>query len=217
MRKETYEKLEVLAVKYKGYMRTAELLEEGVTNHQIANLVDEGKMEIVSTGIYWIPNNEIIKPENYKMIEASFINPNSVICAESACYYWGMVRREPISLTFATKMSDKTIMSMNFPASRHYFVDKHFYEDCQEVETDYGPMKVYSMDRSVCECIYLKDSIRKDTYEDIIASYVKNPEKDLDVLYKHAAYLKIEDKVKDEIRDTEHEETVEITRRRRGR
>lgn len=216
MRKETYEKLEALAVKYKGYMRTAELLEEGVTNRQIANFVDEGKMERVSTGIYWIPNEEIRKPENYKMIEASLINRDSAICAETACYYWRMVTREPISLTVATKRSDRAAMEMNFPVSRHYFSDEHFLEDCQKVETEYGTVNVYSMDRSVCECILLKDSIRKDTYDDIIASYMENPDKDLDVLYKHAGYLRISNIVKDEMKDAEQEEVTEVSRRRRG-
>ena len=45
MRTNTYIRLEMLYKKYKGYVETREILEEGFSNRQIAVLVKEGYLE----------------------------------------------------------------------------------------------------------------------------------------------------------------------------
>lgn len=218
MRKETYEKIACIAEKYNGYMKTAELLSNGITNRQIAEFVDEGVLERVSTGVYWMISEKHHKPENYKMIEAAIINPKSVICAESACYYWGLMKKEPSYLSVATKRSDRCSMQMNFPVSRHYLSEQNFDADCHRVTTDYGIVNIYSMDRSVCECIYFKDQIAPEIYSELLSSYLAHPQKNLENLYKHAAYLRVSNCVANEIENHQTaDEKIEQPRRRRCR
>lgn len=45
MRSNTYARLETVYSKYKGYIGTKELLEEGFTNRQIAFMTGEGYLE----------------------------------------------------------------------------------------------------------------------------------------------------------------------------
>ena len=54
MRRNTYIKLETLYNKYSGYVGTKELLAEGFTNRQISVLVEEGYLQKVCYGHYWL-------------------------------------------------------------------------------------------------------------------------------------------------------------------
>ena len=69
MRTNTYIRLEMLYKKYKGYVETREILEEGFSNRQIAVLVKEGYLENVTHGHYWLSGGQCKKPQDYKCIE----------------------------------------------------------------------------------------------------------------------------------------------------
>ena len=56
MRDNTYIKLESICKKYKGYVRTQKLLEEGFSNRQIAFLTKDGYLE----KRYQVLNRELI-------------------------------------------------------------------------------------------------------------------------------------------------------------
>ena len=59
MRTNTYIRLEMLYKKYKGYVETREILEEGFSNRQIAVLVKEGYLENVTHGHYWLSGGNV--------------------------------------------------------------------------------------------------------------------------------------------------------------
>lgn len=91
MRQIIYDKVKYIADKYKGYIDTEDLMKEGLTNRQIGLLTAEGKLEKVAHGHYWIISPEFSKPEDYKAVEVARVNRKAVICADSACYYMGLI------------------------------------------------------------------------------------------------------------------------------
>ena len=117
-----------------------------------------------------------------------------------------------------SRSSDRSLMKMNYPISRHYLSEQNFEEDCYKTNTDYGTVRIYNMDRSVCECIYFRDQIEPELYSEILKSYLDHPQKNLDNLYKHAAYLRVSRCVEEELEKYKlQEETAVQSRRRRGR
>ena len=54
MRENTYIKIETLYRKYRGYVETKNLLAEGFSNRQISTLVNEGYLQKVCYGHYWL-------------------------------------------------------------------------------------------------------------------------------------------------------------------
>ena len=87
MRENTYIKIETLYRKYRGYVETKNLLAEGFSNRQISTLVNEGYLQKVCYGHYWLSGKQCKKPFDYKCIEVSLSNPDAVICMNSALYY----------------------------------------------------------------------------------------------------------------------------------
>lgn len=88
MRNNTYLKLDSIYKKYKGYIGTKELMEEELSNRQIAALAEEGYLEKICRGHYWIAGR-YGKPTDYKCIEVCLSNPRAVVCMDSAIYYQG--------------------------------------------------------------------------------------------------------------------------------
>lgn len=171
MIKETYRKCQRLAEQYKGYISTAELLKEGITNRQIAEFVSDGALEKVCFGVYWFQCGDYQKPHDYKAIEIYRSDPRAVICADSACYYHGLISVEPPALSVATPRSDRSRIEMNFPVSRHYYSENTFSDQLKKINTDYGSYAIYDLERSVCDCIRFKNTIDREIFGLIIESY----------------------------------------------
>mgnify|MGYP007123074709 FL=1 len=165
MRSGTYERLECLYQRYKGYISTRELLGEGFTNRQIAFLTEETYLEKVCHGHYWMLQCGYRKPFDYKCIEVCLSNPRAVISLESACYYQGITGTEPKALTVATQRTDRSAMKMNFPLERHYFSDGNFRTGIERVRTELGSYNIYNAERSLCDLIRLE---RRDADDKII-------------------------------------------------
>ena len=62
MRENTYIKIETLYRKYRGYVETKNLLAEGFSNRQISTLVNEGYLQKVCYGHYWLSGKQCKKP-----------------------------------------------------------------------------------------------------------------------------------------------------------
>lgn len=171
MRRETYERLEKMVTVHKGYAGTRELLAQGITNRQIAAFVAEGLLEKVCHGCYWLQTAGLQKPADYKAIEVCMSDLNAVICADSACFYLGLIDAEPPVLSITTSRGDRSTIKMNFPVTRHYCLDSKFAADRSAIATDFGNYNIYDMERSVCDSIRFRKDIDTYIFELIIDTY----------------------------------------------
>lgn len=187
----TYEKVTKLFEEGKGYRSAAQLKEARVTTVQIKELVKKGIIERISHGHYWLIDEENGKPENYEMIEIGKVNPKAVICADSACYYHGLIDWKPKKLSVATLKTDRSKMQMNFPITRHYYSDLAFEKDLEVVETEHGTFRVYNLERSVCDSIRFRDDIGKKEVDIIVRNFMKRDNKQLERMLAYADAMRV--------------------------
>lgn len=176
--KDTYIKCYQLSQKYDGYINTSELLKEGLTNRQISEFVANGMLEKVCHGIYWFSCADYVKPDDYKAIEICRSNPRAVICADSACFYQGLIDVEPSAVSVATRRDDRSKIAMKFPVTRHYYSGSSFSEHQKAINTEFGQYMVYDIERSVCDCIRFRDTIDDDIFCLVIERYKESDEHD---------------------------------------
>lgn len=189
MRSTTYNKLEHLYKRAKGYVSTQELMQEGFTNRQIALLIDEDYLEKVCHGYYWMMRCGCKKPFDYKCIEVCLSNPRAVISLESACYYQRIIETEPEAIAVATERTDRSAMKMKFPVERHYFSGNNFNIGIERVRTLHGDYNIYNVERSLCDILRLerKDVNNKAVIE--IIDVVKARKEQAERLLKYAELL----------------------------
>ena len=187
----TYEKVTKLFRDGNGYRNAAQLKEAKVTTVQIKELVKKGILERVSHGHYWLIDEEKGKPENYEMIEACMVNPRAVICADSACYYHGLLEEAPEKLSVATLKTDRSKMQLNFPVTRHYYSDLAFEQDLEVFDTVYGSVRIYGLERSVCDTIRFRDDIGEENVDKIVSNYMKRENRQMDRLLAYADAMRV--------------------------
>lgn len=186
MLQRTYEKVNQLFEGTNGYLSTRKLLENKITTIQIRTMLEEGKLEKISHGNYWNRMSKKNKPKHYKMLEACITNPKAVICSLSACYFHGLLDEEPDKLYVATARTDRGGMKLNFPVSRHYYSVTSFEDSVLHVKTGGGTIRIYDVDRSVCDCIRLEREIGHDTVELVVEKYKNYKRKKPERLLKYA-------------------------------
>lgn len=187
----TYQKVLDLFESGNGYRNAAELKQAKITTVQIKELVSKGIVERISHGHYWLIDEEKGKPEYYRMIEACMVNPRAVICADSSCYYHGLIDREPEKLSVATLKTDRSRMQLNFPVSRHYYSDLAFDQDLEEVHTPYGNFRVYDVERSVCDCIRFRNDIGEEMLDLIIDRFLQRDSNQMERLLAYADAMRV--------------------------
>lgn len=190
MRQKTYDKVNALFSKRGGYLNSREILSNGITTIQVRKLLAEEKIERISHGNYWnlMPGKK--KPKNWKMIEACMTNPRAIICSLSACYYHGLLDEEPEELYVATARTDRSAMKLKFPVSRHYFSVLNFEEDMKVVRNKSCKIRVYEMDRSVCDCIRLEKEIGKETVQMVVDRYKQCENRNVEHLLEYAERMR---------------------------
>lgn len=186
MRNNTYIRLESICKKIKGYIGTKDLLEEGFSNRQIAVLTEEGYLEKICYGFYWLNGRGYDKPMDYKCIEVCLSAPRAVICMDSALYYQEAIEDEPECLLVATERTDRNMLNMNFPVKRHYFSDNNFLVGIRKKNTEFGCYNIYDIERSICDMFRLKSEIKIE-----LVDIVKNNEQQYERLLKYAELLRV--------------------------
>ena len=200
MRQIIYDRVACIADNTKNYIFTKDLLREGITNRQIADLQKEGYLEKIINGFFWYTGNGQKKPSDYKAIEIGKVNPQAVICAETSCYLQGLIDIEPNVFTVATRRSDRQSMNMPFETRRHYFADSYFDDNIIIVETEYGSYRMYDVERSVCDCIRFREEIQPVIYEKIILNHkMMQEEAMVRRMLAYAKAMKFEKKMREDI------------------
>ena len=187
MRSGTYEKLAA----YWGYVETKQLLEDGFTNRQIASFAEEGFLEKICHGHYWVQKETCEKPREYKAIEVCLSDPKAVICADSACFYLGLIQEEPAVLSVATSRKDRSVIKMNFLIKRHYISEDVFFEASHEISTDLGRYQIFDIYKNVCDCIRFRKDIDPYIFELIIDSYRAQEERQKERMLEYAKRLRM--------------------------
>lgn len=199
MRQRTYERVEDLYYKYCGYITTKDLLKEGFTNRQISLLQQEGYLEKITNGCFWLIRTGLEKPWDYKAIEVGLVNREAVVIADSACFYQGFIDVEPPRLSIATRRNDRHKMLFPFAVTRHYLAESGYEANKKKIETRFGSYQVYEVGRSVCDCIRFRESIDADIFNLVIENYRKEykDKKMKERLLAYARIMKFEDKARE--------------------
>lgn len=172
----TYQKTMNLFAEYRGYMGFADLQSYQITISQIHELESEGIIEKFARGWYWCRECGLIKAKDSKFIEIAKVNPNAVICMESACYLNGLLENEPPVVTVATERTDRRKMEFVFPVRRYYLQNTNISGEICRRETDFGDYRYYSTERTLCDCLRLRNNLDDGIYMEIVEIYRKRKE-----------------------------------------
>ncbi|MDO5156048.1 MAG: hypothetical protein Q4D51_08780 [Eubacteriales bacterium] len=185
----TYQKMVDVFKKHNGYMSFAMLKEVGISVLQIREMEREQLVHRFARGWYWCNECGIKRPENHKYIEIAMANPNAIICMQSAAYLHGIVQEEPKQIQVATARTDRKKMEFDDPIKRFYLQNAVIDGEIEVIHTEFGDYKVYSIERTICDCLRMKEHLEESVYWEVV-DYYKNREEQLVRVKQYAKALR---------------------------
>ncbi len=165
-----------------GYITTTEVVNLGINKFYITQLVNDGKLERVSRGVYK-------KPDYYcdnEIIEASKMVKNGVICLESAIEMYNLSTNIPTSYSIAIKNKSKIKLPSYPPIQLLYFSDTNYNLGIIDYTIEGHTIKMYDIEKTVCDITRYRNKIGMDIFIECIKEYMRRGTRDIQKLYEYA-------------------------------
>ena len=190
----------------KGIAKVSDMINAGVSREDIKRLYADGYIKRVSQGYYQLSSTTDLTDEQI----ISSVAPKSVVCMESALFYYGYTDFMPRvkSLAIPRTSSRKAIDSSPIPL-KIYYVSSEIYELGKTIVTDNGvTFSIYDRERTICDIFKHRNKIDNETFNKALNAYVKDDKKNLNNLSAYAKKLRVYKKVM-ELMEVTHLDSTE--------
>ncbi|MFV0250228.1 MAG: hypothetical protein ACK5HP_04275 [Bacilli bacterium] len=142
-----------------------DLTNKEYSDYQIKKLVKEEKLYMIQKGVY---SDKL----NYNYIELIFKkHPNSVFNLETACFCYGLLKKEIIPYKIATKQKDRKIKDLNI--KQIFMTDNLYHLGISKITYKGFNINIYDLERLLIEIVRNKPYIDFENYKEIISNYKK--------------------------------------------
>ena len=191
-----FERIEALIGDGGGLVKTGDILALGIDYRRILQFVEAGLLTRVRNGYYSLGGGACSEAE---LVAAMF--PDGVLTMESALYAHGYIATPPAAWSVAvSKNTSKSRFRLTYPVLIPYYsTDEVLTMGVEEREVDGVVMKVYSIDRLICDVLRYEEKLDHRDFVAAVRGYIDDPEKDAEQLADFAAKRKVSRKVHDMI------------------
>ena len=184
----TSEKLDLLFERNNGIVKTAQVLESGITKTSFYAYVRQRGIEQAAHGIYVSPN---AWTDGMYMLHLRC--SQAIFSHESALFFHDLTDREPkpYSVTVRTGYNPA---SLKADGIKVYTIKKELHDvGLITMDTPFGnAVPVYDAERTICDLIRSRSSIEMQTFQDALKQYARSREKDLRKLMRSAKMFHVE-------------------------
>lgn len=184
----TKNRLDAMAKKHNGILKTADVVDSGISKNALASFVKERGFEKSSHGIYFDPE---IWTDSMFLLQLRC--PKTVFSHETALFLQDLTDQEPLSYTVTAKTGYNP-SHLKKDGVKVYTVKKELFE----VGLTLGltpfknPVYYYNRERTICDIIRSRSSIEKQVIHDSLNRYVRCNDKNLHQLIEYALSFHID-------------------------
>ena len=182
------ELLDQLVAAGNGYLRTADVVANGISKMTLAEYAAKRNMERVAQGVYlsedgWADALYILHLTNSRI----------VFSHETALLLHGLMEREPTQIS-VTVPAGYNATHLRRKGIRVYQAKPEFAAlGVTEVQTSFGnPVPTYDMERSICDLFRRKDETDVQVFQFALKEYMASDKKNLHRLMHYARMFHIE-------------------------
>jgi predicted transcriptional regulator of viral defense system len=174
-----------------GYSSTGDISTAGIDRRYLRDLINEDTIEKIKQGLYrWKDVKFDVEEE---LIAVSKIIPHGVICLVSALAYYELTTYTPGEYTVAVKRNYNIKLPNYPPIKLYYFSDKYYVDGVEKIDINGNIIKIYNIEKTICDCLRYEDKISKDIIVESIKEYVKRRDKNISKLMNYATKAKVRD------------------------
>lgn len=172
-----------------GYLTTAEIMKVGYKKWWIQNLIDDGIIERVKRGLYKLCDDKYFTLD--EEVDIMKIIPKGVLCLASALSLHELTTYTPYEYQIAIDRRYKATIPAYPPIKVYYYDTKYYEMGIQEVLKDGHIIRVYNMEKTLCDCLRYKNKLSNDIIFEAFKEYMKRKNKDLSLLMEYAKECRV--------------------------
>ena len=182
------ERLDLLFERNSGILKTAQVLENGISKSAFYAYAKQHGVKQVAHGVYVSPDawTDAMYLLHLRCAQAVFSH-------ESALFFHDLTDREPnpYSITVKTGYNPSSLQADGIKV---YTIKKDLHDvGVVTMNTPFGhPVLVYDMERTICDLIRSRSGIEVQTFQDALKQYAKRKDKDLRKLIRYAQMFHVE-------------------------
>ena len=183
-----YERLNLLFEQNNGIVKTAQVLENGISKSTFYTYAKQRGVEQAAHGIY-------VSPDTWtdSMYLLHLRCAQAVFSHESALFFHDLTDREPnpYSITVKTGYNPARLQADGIKV---YTIKRELHNvGIVTMNTSFGnPVPVYDMERTICDIVRSRSGIEIQTFQAALKQYAKRTDKDLRKLMRYAQMFRIE-------------------------
>ena len=155
--------------------------------YQLHLALGKGLVFRIKRGLYRLSDI----PSAYQEGDVAQIVKAGIFCTFTAWSHYQLTTYIPSEYHIAVPKSMK-INIPDYPPIKIYYWNKSFYQiGISEVEIGGSAVKMYDMERSVCDAVRYRNKIGMDVFSEILRNYVRRNDRNMDRLLKYASSLRI--------------------------
>ena len=165
-------------------MRT--LLKNGITYYQVNRLLEQGVVVKLKHGVYkWKTDNE------NEWADIIHLVPNGILCLLTSALHHELTTFVSSEYHIAIPKKMKLVLPDYPPIKLYYWDSKAFRLGIIETVIQETPVKMYNIEKTVCDIVRLRNKIGIDIAKEVLKNYLKHPNCDMPKLNEYARQLRI--------------------------
>lgn len=185
------ERLEAFLREHGGFVRLADLRQQGIDRRRLYALVEEGAVERVGQGLYRSTDVELLPQDD--LAEAAMAIPHGVICLVSALIYHELTdERQPFALQMAVEGNRWAPRISSPQVEVHHFSDEAFSAGIEEVQLDGVPVRVYNKEKTLADCLKYRHKLAPGVPQAALRDYTRLRQTNVDRLLYYARICRVE-------------------------
>jgi len=180
--------LDALLEKNRGYLKTADAVNAGVSKTSLGNYVRQNGLERAAHGLYMAQD---AWPDDLYVIQVRY--PQAIFSHETALYLLSLAEREPTrySVTLETSMSASNLSKQGIKVYK--IKDGLFGLGLIEVKSPVGHLlRSYNAERTICDLVRSRSVIEIQDLQAALKEYFRKRERDIPQLMRYAKLLSVE-------------------------
>ncbi|MDO4798187.1 MAG: type IV toxin-antitoxin system AbiEi family antitoxin domain-containing protein [Coriobacteriales bacterium] len=183
-----FDVLDRLVAEGNGYLRTAQVLEHGISKPTLARYVSKRRMERVAHGLY-------LAQDSWEdvLYQLCLANVGIVFSYETSLFLNGLMEREPEGIDVTVRVGYNATHLRKRGIVVHQVQPAAFDMGVTELTTVFGnAVRTYDMERTMCDMVRNRESLDVQVFRYAMREYMASDAKDLHRLMDYAKRLHVE-------------------------
>lgn len=172
-----------------GIAKTSDFVSAGLSYYDVAKLCKEGYLDRIRHGYYHLSVQDNIKEEQV----LATILPESIVCVESALFYYGYSDFAPRKLSVAVPRTiSRSKLKKSTIFTKIYYIQNAQLEIGKTIGNFNGiQLNIYDRERTICDCFKYRSKLDHEMFNKALNRYVADDKKNLHNLSKYAKEMRI--------------------------